>query len=253
MKSPTSVTLPLQGVSPPHGVSWDFLFREQEKRPWLMVVAVIGSLLLHAVGALLASSLRSPPAADRPFPWSPLFVVVESATRQPPAEESSSVPRREDGNARTKQKTTKATSLAHDLPASEIAGHEDDPKNFVREPNEAEQADRMVTDRNDAPQDLVRAHRGGQPEDVSPEESRAPLDLFDIRIPRIASEPRHGTPILEPANAFPVEVNDRRDAELARGIAKATVADCRSAHAGLGLLAIPLLMRDTVTGAGCRW
>ncbi len=29
--------------------------------------------------------------------------------------------------------------------------------------------------------------------------------------------------------------------------------DCRTAYAGLGLLAIPLLIKDTITDSGCRW
>jgi hypothetical protein len=41
--------------------------------------------------------------------------------------------------------------------------------------------------------------------------------------------------------------------KLGRAIEKAAQPDCRDAYAGLGLLAIPLLLKDTVTDTGCRW
>jgi hypothetical protein len=40
---------------------------------------------------------------------------------------------------------------------------------------------------------------------------------------------------------------------LARDIAKAARADCRTAHAGKGLLAIPFLIFDAMTDDGCKW
>jgi hypothetical protein len=40
---------------------------------------------------------------------------------------------------------------------------------------------------------------------------------------------------------------------LNRGIAAAARADCRTAHAGKGLLAIPFLIFDAISGDGCKW
>ncbi|MWA18788.1 hypothetical protein GPJ57_13120 [Burkholderia pseudomallei] len=40
---------------------------------------------------------------------------------------------------------------------------------------------------------------------------------------------------------------------LARTMSKASRADCRNAHAGMGLLAIPALALDAVTDTGCKW
>ena len=40
---------------------------------------------------------------------------------------------------------------------------------------------------------------------------------------------------------------------LARGIAQATVADCRTAYSGLLLLAVPMLVLDALRDGGCRW
>jgi len=35
--------------------------------------------------------------------------------------------------------------------------------------------------------------------------------------------------------------------------ASAARADCREAYRGFGLLALPFLIKDTVTGVGCKW
>jgi hypothetical protein len=40
---------------------------------------------------------------------------------------------------------------------------------------------------------------------------------------------------------------------LGRGIAKAARPDCRTAHAGMGLLTIAFLLRDAITDNGCKW
>ena len=40
---------------------------------------------------------------------------------------------------------------------------------------------------------------------------------------------------------------------LGRAIAKAARPDCRTEYAGLGLLALPFLLRDAVTNSGCTW
>jgi len=40
---------------------------------------------------------------------------------------------------------------------------------------------------------------------------------------------------------------------LGRSIAKSARPDCRTAHAGLGLFAIPFLIADTITDRGCKW
>ncbi len=41
--------------------------------------------------------------------------------------------------------------------------------------------------------------------------------------------------------------------KLGKEIAKAKRGDCRTEHAHMGILAIPLLMHDTVTDKGCKW
>jgi hypothetical protein len=43
------------------------------------------------------------------------------------------------------------------------------------------------------------------------------------------------------------------DSPLGKAIAKTTRPDCRVAHAGLGLFALPFLIADTITSEGCHW
>lgn len=44
-----------------------------------------------------------------------------------------------------------------------------------------------------------------------------------------------------------------RETPLAQAIARSARSDCRTAYAGAGLFAIPLLIRDAVTDSGCKW
>jgi hypothetical protein len=41
--------------------------------------------------------------------------------------------------------------------------------------------------------------------------------------------------------------------KFSEAIEDAKRGDCRSEYAGIGLLAIPLLLKDTITGEGCKW
>jgi len=41
--------------------------------------------------------------------------------------------------------------------------------------------------------------------------------------------------------------------KLGKAIQKAAQPDCRDAYAALGLLAVPFLLKDTITDTGCRW
>ena len=43
------------------------------------------------------------------------------------------------------------------------------------------------------------------------------------------------------------------ESRLGRAIAKAAQPDCRDAFAGLGLLALPILIAEAITDTGCRW
>lgn len=94
---------------------------------------------------------------------------------------------------------------------------------------------------------------GGPSKSSSPPASPV-IDLEAAR--RIARESgrtgtgRSGTGL--PALAVP---KPEAETPLGQAIGKAARPDCRSAYAGadLGLLAIPLLVKDTVTDRGCKW
>ena len=53
-------------------------------------------------------------------------------------------------------------------------------------------------------------------------------------------------------HASPAAVRPR-DAALAAAIEKTARPDCRDAYAGAGLLAVVPLLKDAVTGSGCKW
>lgn len=58
--------------------------------------------------------------------------------------------------------------------------------------------------------------------------------------------PKRPPPTLDPTR-------ESRDELLARGIARSRRSDCRTAYAGLSLLAVLPLLKDAVTGSGCKW
>jgi hypothetical protein len=43
------------------------------------------------------------------------------------------------------------------------------------------------------------------------------------------------------------------ESEFERRTARAAKTDCRGKHAEMGLLAVPMLAYDAMSGSGCRW
>ncbi len=101
----------------------------------------------------------------------------------------------------------------------------------------------------DDPDDIFKP-RASPPVGVVPPPGQAPRFNFDAAKkpdPEIGrSDGRKGIFNLNPPP---------RDAEskLGRAIQKATQPDCRDAYAAMGLLAVPFLLKDTITDTGCRW
>jgi hypothetical protein len=58
--------------------------------------------------------------------------------------------------------------------------------------------------------------------------------------------PKRPPPTLDPGR-------EMREEQLARDIARSRRNDCRSAYSGMGLLAVLPLLKDAVTGSGCKW
>jgi hypothetical protein len=74
---------------------------------------------------------------------------------------------------------------------------------------------------------------------------------FEKAGPRDAIRPGGRSSGLVPLNLSP-PVPDP-ETKLAHDIQKAAKPDCRDAYAGLGLLAVPVLLADAITDKGCRW
>ncbi len=55
------------------------------------------------------------------------------------------------------------------------------------------------------------------------------------------------------SSALPAARRDTVDERLASGVSNARRADCRHAHSGAGLLALPMLALDAVRDTGCKW
>ena len=105
----------------------------------------------------------------------------------------------------------------------------------------------------EAPSPPTRLNYGAPSEDdiFAP---RAPPSVSDVDAARRAAREvraesqRTG---IVPLNLFPPP--PEKESKLARDIQKAAQPDCRDAYAAMGLLAIPFLLKDTVTDTGCRW
>jgi hypothetical protein len=64
---------------------------------------------------------------------------------------------------------------------------------------------------------------------------------------------REGTSTRGVLNVVPPPPPQERKDTLAEGIAKAAKPDCRTAYAGMGLLAVVPLVASSVGNGGCRW
>ena len=84
-----------------------------------------------------------------------------------------------------------------------------------------------------------------QPRDLSLPESTAGERRTDV------ARGNSGSRGLVPLDLSPPE--PERKTKLGRAIEKAAQPDCRDAYAALGLLALPFLIKDTLTDTGCRW
>jgi hypothetical protein len=71
-------------------------------------------------------------------------------------------------------------------------------------------------------------------------------------IAREAARTRNGVVAKElPPNLEPAK--PEYETPLAQAIAKSARPDCKTKYAEMGFLAIPFLLRDTVTDSGCKW
>lgn len=82
----------------------------------------------------------------------------------------------------------------------------------------------------------------------------APLLLDDatLRHARAAAR-RGGVGTMAESAGVPLATAPSPDEQRADSVQRAVRPDCRSAHAGKGLFAVPFLLRDAVAGDGCKW
>lgn len=89
---------------------------------------------------------------------------------------------------------------------------------------------------------------------VSPESESATPPHIDIDAAygiarQAAKSSRNTSASVRIEAASPLE----QETQLSRSVSKAARPDCRTAHAGLGLFALPFLIADTITDRGCKW
>ncbi len=91
-----------------------------------------------------------------------------------------------------------------------------------------------------------------QGQDVAtPPSAAANPPRLNLDLPRLRGGPlsRQALPGVLPLLPRPPELQT----QLEKDIEKAARADCRSAHSGAGVLAVVPLVKDALTGKGCRW
>jgi len=188
------------------------------------VAAVCASLLLHA---LLLASYDWRAGAESGFPESLSSWRLDVRLRLPPSR-----PLEED------QPELDEDQTGHGPPL---------PARAVREPYDA-----TGSSASSASKAEHSAPAAASNEKATVPESPPPIDIDDVRRfarRMAAAESRH--PTLQAR--VQVQMNGERETPLGQAIAKAVRPDCRSAYAGAGLFAIPLLIKDAMTNSGCRW
>ncbi|WP_447920955.1 hypothetical protein [Achromobacter aegrifaciens] len=185
--------------------------------------AALISCALHAGVAGLWWRERIEPVGMRAAlaPELPFFVDLLPAKAPPPARKANEAPASESAPARPARA---------DMPAAPATA-----------PRQRAGARKVATPSTTQP-DRTPAQASGVPDSARDFGWRAE-DAAAAGMPRA-----RGEPVVRLAPKAPVE-----QSEIARGIAKSARPPCKNAHAGMGLLALPLLLADTVTDRGCKW
>ena len=103
----------------------------------------------------------------------------------------------------------------------------------------------------DVEEEVFRSLREGAP--TSPEPGAAAGITGESLRKRAREIAREGSGPGGVLNVVPPPPPQERRDTLAEGIAKAAKPDCRTAYAGMGLLAVVPLVASTVGNGGCRW
>ena len=78
------------------------------------------------------------------------------------------------------------------------------------------------------------------------------LDETTLRQARAAAR-RSGVGAMADPAGVPLSTAPSPAEQRAESVQRALRPDCRSAHAGKGIFAVPFLLRDAVAGDGCKW
>jgi hypothetical protein len=195
------------------------------------------SLLVHA-GVLawlmhVLAPLSTNPAEDKPAP--PLQVRLETARPVQPAASAPAEP----ASVRSAAPARPASG-----PASRPAPR---PHPRADAPARASETPDVITSRRANAPDLFAVPQ------AAPSAPGPAVDLEAARqeARRIAREESRNLVSL-PARKPVTDPNEGRPADV-DPLEKARRSECKSAYAGMGLLAVIPLARDAVTGTGCKW
>ena len=181
----------------------------------LLVHALLAAMLLHAVAHRPADG---PPAKRIDFVLVPPRAVVPAA---PPA-----VPAPAPAPAAASRPRRKTQPMAVAPAPAAAPGPAIDDAPTVPAPAPAPQ--------DDAPAFDMAAARG-----IARAAARAGTQ-------GLVALPKRPPPTLDPGR-------EAHEEQLARDIARSRRNDCRSAYSGMGVLAVLPLLKDAVTGTGCKW
>jgi hypothetical protein len=92
-------------------------------------------------------------------------------------------------------------------------------------------------------EDIFKPRREG-------ETPRIDLDAAKKRAVREMAREGSGAPGVL---AFPLPIPEQQKTKEAKAMEKAIKPDCRTAYAGMGLLAVPALVASAITDEGCKW
>lgn len=111
------------------------------------------------------------------------------------------------------------------------------------------------------PRTLLRSDRLAPPAAAEQDIQTPAVPHFDLDALRLQAREQGQGKRKESASAIPPQNLGQtqptplleRDTPLSHAIAKASRPDCKTAYAGAGLFALPLLLYDTATESGCQW
>jgi hypothetical protein len=205
----------------------------------LLVHAGVLAWLMHALAPLTTNPADEKPAAPMQIRLETAHPVQsETPAAAAPAEPASVRPA---APARPVSRPALRPRPRADAPASASA------------PARASETPDVITSRHTNAPDLFAVPQATPSEPTAGPDAGPAVDLDAARreARRIAREESRNLVSL-PARKPVTDPNEGRPADI-DPLEKARRSDCKSAYAGLGLLAVIPLAKDAITGTGCKW